>query len=52
MLACFLARHHGISAPEAISRIRAIRPGSIDTEQQAHAVHQWVASLPGLHDAK
>jgi len=33
--------HHGMSAGQAIARIRSLRPGSIETEEQAEAVMEF-----------
>jgi protein-tyrosine phosphatase len=40
LLACYLVRQ-GLSAAEAIERVRAVRPGSIETRQQVQAVHLY-----------
>ena len=42
LLACYLANSEGLSAEEAIQRIRAIRPGSVETRAQAAAVDAWI----------
>lgn len=43
MLACYLVST-GMSADAAIERVRAIRPGSIETERQRIAVRDYAAS--------
>jgi atypical dual specificity phosphatase len=40
LLACYLVRQ-GLSATDAIERVRAVRPGSIETRQQIQAVHTY-----------
>jgi atypical dual specificity phosphatase len=44
LLACYLVRQ-GLSASEAIERVRAVRPGSIETRQQVQAVHDYGQTL-------
>jgi atypical dual specificity phosphatase len=46
LLACYLV-HEGLSASEAIARVRAARPGSIETPEQEGAVHAYAARLRG-----
>ena len=47
LLACYLlASGEGLGAGEAIGRVRAIRPGSVETPAQAAAVDAW-ARCPG-----
>ena len=43
VLACYLV-HRGEEPAEAITRIRQLRPGSLETPQQEAAVHQYAAS--------
>ena len=43
VLACYLA-HEGYSAENAIKLVRELRPGSIQTQGQECAVHQYAAS--------
>ncbi len=43
LLACYLAGEHGLDAGDAILRVRALRPGSVETPGQAAAVTGWVA---------
>jgi atypical dual specificity phosphatase len=43
MLACDLV-HRGLTAEEAIRRIRALRPGSVETYEQEEAVRRFAAS--------
>lgn len=45
MLACYLAHARGLPAQEAITEIRKLRPGSIDTEQQVQAVQKWAEHI-------
>ena len=45
MLACYLAKRMLLDAPAAISKIRQLRPKSIDTTQQEDAVHAFVDYL-------
>jgi atypical dual specificity phosphatase len=40
MLACYLVRE-GVPAPEAIARIRSLRPGSIETAEQEALVARY-----------
>jgi atypical dual specificity phosphatase len=40
LLACYLVRR-GLAADEAIARVRAIRPGSVETPAQEAAVHAF-----------
>ena len=40
VLACYLV-HQGESPEAAVSKVRELRPGSIQTQQQAEAVHQY-----------
>jgi atypical dual specificity phosphatase len=42
VLACYLASSEGLGAEEAIQRVRAMRPGSVETSAQLAAVHAWV----------
>jgi atypical dual specificity phosphatase len=46
LLACYLASSEGLSAVEAIGRVRSLRPGSVETSAQAAAVEAW-ARRPG-----
>ena len=41
LLACYLASSDGLDAGEAIRRVRALRPGSVETAAQAAAVRAW-----------
>ena len=41
VLACYLASSDGIGAEEAIQRVRAMRPGSVETPAQLAAIHTW-----------
>ena len=38
LLACYLVRRDGLEPEAAIARVRAVRPGSIETPEQAAAV--------------
>ena len=42
VLACYLAGSEELGAEEAIGRVRATRPGSVETPAQLAAVHAWV----------
>jgi atypical dual specificity phosphatase len=44
LLACYLV-HQGLSPREAIARVRAARPGSIETPEQEGAVHAYAGLL-------
>jgi atypical dual specificity phosphatase len=44
LLACYLVRR-GLSPSEAIARVRAARPGSVETAEQAEAVATYARSL-------
>jgi len=41
MLACWLVHHEGLGGRDAITRIRRLRPGSVETDEQADAVHEY-----------
>ena len=41
LLGCYLVSNEGLSAEEAIRRVRAMRPGSVETPVQAAAVKAW-----------
>lgn len=41
LLACYLVRREGLDAGEAIVRVRRIRPGSVETREQAQAVEAF-----------
>ena len=41
LLACYLVSSEGFGAEEAIRRVRALRPGSVETPAQAAAVDAW-----------
>lgn len=45
LLACYLARR-GLPAGEAIARVRAARPGAVETAGQVAAVEAFAAALP------
>jgi atypical dual specificity phosphatase len=40
VLACHLVRH-GLGAEEAVARVRAVRPGAVETRAQLAAVHAY-----------
>jgi len=40
VLACYLVTH-GLNAQNAMARVRRLRPGSIETEEQAQAVEEF-----------
>ena len=42
VLACYLASSEGLGAEEAIQRVRAMRPGSVETPAQLAAIHTWI----------
>ena len=44
LVACYLVRA-GIAPDEAIARLRALRPGSIETREQAMAVAAYAARI-------
>ena len=46
VLACYLVAR-GASPPEAIARVRAVRPGSIETASQEAAIAQFARGRPG-----
>lgn len=46
ILACYLVRHAGLTADEAIARIRRERPGSIQSPSQERAIARYAAG-PG-----
>jgi atypical dual specificity phosphatase len=41
MIACWLVRHEALPARDAIARVRRLRPGSVETEEQAEAVVEF-----------
>jgi atypical dual specificity phosphatase len=41
MLACWLVQRDGLSARDAITRVRRLRPGSIETDEQSEAVVEF-----------
>ena len=41
VLACYLAGSEELGAEEAIGRVRATRPGSVETPAQLAAIHAW-----------
>jgi atypical dual specificity phosphatase len=41
LLACWLVHHENLSAGDAITRVRRLRPGSIETEEQADAIVEY-----------
>jgi atypical dual specificity phosphatase len=46
MLACYLV-HQGTDADVAVERVRAIRPGSVETAEQHQAVRDYALRLQG-----
>jgi atypical dual specificity phosphatase len=44
MLACYLV-HEGAAPAEAIRRVRALRPGSVETLEQEDAIYRYAESL-------
>lgn len=45
LLACWLVRH-GATPDEAIARVRAARPGSVETEDQIAAIRAFAQQVP------
>jgi atypical dual specificity phosphatase len=45
LLACYLASGEGYGGGEAIRRVRALRPGSVETAAQAAAVEAWARRM-------
>ncbi len=41
ILACWLVAHENMNARDAITRVRRLRPGSIETDDQEEAVHEF-----------
>ena len=41
MIACYFVTEQGLTAQEAIDKIRVLRPGSIETHQQEALVQQY-----------
>ena len=41
LLACYLASSEGLGGAEAVRRVRALRPGSVETRAQVAAVEAW-----------
>lgn len=48
MLACYLVRFEGARPDEAIERVRAARPGSIETAEQERTVTEYYQFLQSL----
>jgi atypical dual specificity phosphatase len=48
LLACYLVSALGLSAKEAIHRVRVARPRSIETEEQEQAIRRYATRLAGL----
>lgn len=46
ILACYLVRSIGLGADEAIDRVRAFRPGSVETRAQNEAVRAYTRRQP------
>lgn len=46
LLACYLVRSIGVGADEAIFRVRALRPGSVETRSQNEAVRAYARRRP------
>ena len=44
LLACYLASSEGLGAAEAIGRVRAMRPGFVETPAQLAAVRKWAGN--------
>uniref|UniRef100_A0A915JW10 protein-tyrosine-phosphatase n=1 Tax=Romanomermis culicivorax TaxID=13658 RepID=A0A915JW10_ROMCU len=49
LIACYMMKHYGFTAPECMAWIRICRPGSIIGPQQQFLIHvqNWCRSLPG-----
>jgi atypical dual specificity phosphatase len=47
LLACYLT-HNGMTARDAIARVRTLRPGSVETREQAEAVVAFAQHLRRL----
>ena len=41
MIACWLIQHVNLNAGDAITRVRRLRPGSIETDEQAEAIVEF-----------
>jgi atypical dual specificity phosphatase len=41
MIACWLVQKENLSAKDAITRVRRLRPGSIETDEQAEAIVEY-----------
>jgi atypical dual specificity phosphatase len=41
MIACWLVQKEGMSGRDAIARIRRLRPGSVETEEQVEAIMEF-----------
>ncbi|MCX7046459.1 MAG: dual specificity protein phosphatase 23 [Candidatus Sumerlaeota bacterium] len=52
ILACYLIRHEGKSAQDAIARIRQMRPGSIETEEQEEFIQDYERHARGKRGGK
>ena len=46
LLACYLVRSRGLGAAEAIDRVRACRPGSVETRAQNEVVEAYARRRP------
>jgi atypical dual specificity phosphatase len=46
LLACYLVAHGDMGPDDAIARIRHLRPGSIETNEQEDVIHRYASSLP------
>jgi len=44
LLACLLGRHLGLDGVAAVARLRALRPGSVETIAQEDLVVSWLSS--------
>lgn len=45
VLACVLGRLYSLDASEAISRVRNIRPGSVESEEQERFIHHYLQGI-------
>lgn len=43
LLACLLGRELNLDGPQAVARVRSLRPGSVETVAQEEMVERWLA---------
>jgi len=46
LLACLLGRELGLDGAAAVARVRALRPGSVETQAQEEMVESWLLAHP------